>query len=748
MSARRLLAVAAAGLVAGLVSTLTSLVAGPGALAAHAAQAETLTSRIVITSLTPTLVQQDDTVHVTGRITNQGKTAIEQVSVRMRAVGGRLGTRDDVDTWLDGRDPREGVPVNPTVELEAPLAAGKSATFTLDVPAQALGLRGGPFGVYPIAFDARGTDAEGARDQVAFLRGTVQWQPPAREYVKQQIGWLVPFTGLPGPTANAVPTMEQVQRALAPGRRLPRLLEAASAPGVAWAVDPALLATLREAADGTLPSTSATSGTATPTTPTTPTPTTPTPSTPTSSPTSTPTTSTGTPSTYPSPNTSSHPARAAAAEFLARMRAAAADREVIELPYSDPDLQILSNASAMQLVTAARAAGAGTINELLGVTPRVDIGWTPDGYATDQLIGDLAGQDVTQLVLDERSRPLVDALSYTPDAMTQSLPAGATAVLWDAQLSRLATTSSSRDAAATDRFLAETAAATSERPGLARRMLVSVPPTAVLDPAAFKALVRKASTVPWLSVTTVASMFEPPPARADASQLARRQVDPPPTVANEGITTQDVGVALGLRAQLAALGEVVAEPAQLTAALQRSTLDLVSAVWRGHRKPLASRQQASTQAVHQVTSKISVLKTTITFLRSSGELQLTIRNDLRLKASNLRLRVIAPSPRLVVSQEVSEPIDVAPGTRTSVRVPVRALASGQVALQAQLIAPSGGAVGDPVAVQVHVRPTDTWAFSVLGVIVGLVLLVGLVRALRRPRRRSGLADVPDEGEAL
>ena len=46
----------------------------------------------------------------------------------------------------------------------------------------------------------------------------------------------------------------------------------------------------------------------------------------------------------------------------------------------------------MQLATAARAAGAGTITELLGVTPRVDIAWTPDGYASDQLIGTWPGR--------------------------------------------------------------------------------------------------------------------------------------------------------------------------------------------------------------------------------------------------------------------------------------------------------------------------------------------------------------------
>ncbi|WP_426564217.1 DUF6049 family protein [Angustibacter sp. McL0619] len=714
MTPRKVLAATAAGLLVALTGTL----AQPTTAAAQATAA-----RIVITSVTPTLVTQADTVHVTGRVTNLTKGALEQVTVRLRAVGGRLGTRDDVDNWLDGRDVREGVPVDPPTDLAKPLAAGASATFALDVPATSLALEGGEFGAYPIAVDARATDAEGTRDQVAFLRTTVQWQPATREYARQQISWMVPFAGLPGPVANSVPTAEQLTKALTPGQRLPNLLAAASVPGVAWAVDPQLLQTLQLAVDGSLPSSAGKTASATSTAgaSTTPTP-------------------TGTATSSPSDQAKATASTVALA-FLDQMRTAAVGRDVIELPYADPDLQVVSDADAMQLVTAARAAGAGTIAEVLGVIPRNDIAWPPDGYASDSLVGDLAGQGVPNLVLDERSRPLVDALDYTPDDVTKSLPAGATAVLFDSQLSRLMVQVRSTDASASSRFLAETAAATTERPGLTRRMLVALPRAVALDPTAFRATVQAATGAPWLTLTPSASMFEPLPDRGDASQLARRSVAAPRTRTTTGIDTADVETALSLRSQLSALGEVVAEPAKTTAALQRSTLDLVSAVWRNHRPVLAQRQQISRVAVSALSAHVRVLKTTITFLRRSGEFQLTISNTLPQRVTGIRLRVLAPSPRLVVSKEVSDPIDLAPGTRTSVRVPVRALASGQVALQAQLVAPSDLPIGAPVQVEVRVRPTDSWVLSVGGVIVGLVVLVGLVRALRRPRRRARLVDI-------
>ena len=77
MSARNVLAATAAGVLAAVSVAASVAVAPPTSAAAPPDPA-----RIVVTSVTPTLVTPGDTVHVTGRITNQSKGELDQVSVQ------------------------------------------------------------------------------------------------------------------------------------------------------------------------------------------------------------------------------------------------------------------------------------------------------------------------------------------------------------------------------------------------------------------------------------------------------------------------------------------------------------------------------------------------------------------------------------------------------------------------------------------------------------------------------------------
>jgi hypothetical protein len=728
--------VPAGALVGVLLATFGGWIALLGGLApaAHADDEAQPAARITLSAVGPDLVTASSTVHVTGTITNTGDQLLDDVSVRLRPVGGRLGTRADVADWLSGDDPRVGVPVTPTADLTAPLGPGGSAGFTLDVPARSLGLGSSPFGVYPVAVDARARPDGGARDQVAFTRATLQWQPSTKQYAAQQVAWLVPFTGLPGATPDVRPRPADVAAAVGPGSRLRHLLDAASAPGVAWAVDPQLLATLQEVANAApTPTPSTSTGTPTGTGTASGATSTSSPTAPASGSPSSPAQATSSPGSSP-PSEAVAAARTVVRDYLTALRTAAAGRDVIELPYADTDLQPVSDAGAMKLVEAARAAGAGTITEVLGVAPHTDVAWPADGYASDGLVRDLSERAISTLVLDARTRPLTEALSYTTDARA-TLPAGSSAVLFDPALSALAARVKPGDAAARTRFLAETAAATTERPGLSRRLLVALPRSVDLDPGAFRDLVSAVSAAPWLAPISWNQLVAPLGTRGDTSSLPRRLTAPRGVRGPTGITRDDVARAIALRGRLSALGEVVDDPVRTTAQLQRTTLALVSSVWRGHRRVLARRQAVESSAVDALVQQLRVLPTTITFLRSSGELQLTISNDLTEPVHGLRLRVVAPSPRLVVLREVSEPLDLPAGSRASVRVPVRAVASGQVDLRAQLVAPSGAPIGATEHVKVRVRPTDSWVLTVGGGVVGLIVVVGLVRALRRPRRR-------------
>ncbi len=189
--------------------------------------------------------------------------------------------------------------------------------------------------------------------------------------------------------------------------------------------------------------------------------------------------------------------------------------------------------------------------------------------------------------------------------------------------------------------------------------------------------------------------------------------------------------------ELSALGEVVDDPVRTTAQLQRSTL--VAGVVGVARPPAArwpsaraSRPRPSTRSVRQ----LRVLPTTITFLRSSGELQLTISNDLDGAGAAASGCGSWPRiPRLVVSREVSEPLDLPAGFAGQ-----RAGAGARP--RERTGRPAGAAAG--AVRRAHrrhrarqgARAADRQlGATVGGVVAGLVVVVGLVRALRRPRRR-------------
>ena len=690
------------------IALLVSALAGGWPVSSATASAHTSTAivqiaaaeasaLITLSTIGPTLVDPTTTVTVTGTITNTGTAPLDLVTARLRLVRSSLD-RAEVAEWSDGSDERRGVVVGTPIDIQPrSIPVATSVPFTLSTPASQLGLAGQPFGAYGLAVEAR-AQGELGRQQVALVRTSIQWQPGRKEYAVQEIAWLVPITGHQiGPEPGA----DQVVAALGPGSRLRRVLDAASTPGVAWAVDPSLLQAVQQAAAPAVPDDIG-----------------PTPG----------------PTAAPDP-AAADTARATAAGFLADLRAAAAGREVLELPYADPDLSAVTAGGRADLVRDAQAAGAGIIEQVLGITPVTGVAWPADGWASDATLGRLASVGVRDVVLDARSRRLVDPLPYTPDAAAD-LAGGVTGWLADPALSTLVAGARNRDVLRVQRLLAETAATTSERPGLARRLLVTAPRDQDLDPAAFRDLVTATSSVPWLSVVPVTVLRTPPPGTGsgDTADLPRHATAPPTSVERAQLSAQHVAAVRRMRGSLAALGEVVDPPSSLTDVLQRSTLALLSASWRGQPDPLTARRAAVARQVGALTGGVRVLPSSVNFLASSGRLQITVANDLTQAVSGLRLRVTSTNPRLRVrTRDVAAPA-LAANTRAQVQVPVQAVASGTVRLNAQLVSPSGRPLGASVPVRVRVQPTDTWALWVLGAVAALVFAIGLVRALRRPRR--------------
>ncbi|HKG52514.1 MAG TPA: DUF6049 family protein [Actinomycetales bacterium] len=694
-----------------LTALLTGLLTGllPVGSVPTARAAEPAAATVSVLPPFPLLAVPGTPVRVRAGVRDTGVAVLRDVSVRLRVVPERLSTRDQLSRWLTGEDAREGQAVGTPVPLHGPLTPGAGASVDVEVPGAALGLAGRPFGAYGLVVEVR-ANVDGVVRRVALTRTALPWQE-RKEYRPQQLAWLVPFTGLPGASSPDEPGPGQVAAAVGPGSRLRHLLDAASAPGVSWAVDPALLTTLERVAGGVVTSAAG-------------------PSTATSGSTS-------------APSAAVEQSRAVVRGYLADLRAAAAGREVLELSYADPDVRALARARAGDLARAARTAAPGVVQRVLGVPARSDVGWPADGYAGNPELPTWGAAGATTLVLDPRSRPLVDVPGYTVDARV-ALPRSMTALMLDPSLSGLLGSVRSTDASATAAFLAHTAVATSELAGTVRRLLVAAPRNVDPDPAAFRALVASAAAVPWLEPARVSGLMEPLP-RSSTADLPRRSVAAPDGPALRGVGQRDVAVVRALRRQLAAVNEVLDVPATSTVQAQRTTLELLSVAWRGHHDALVARQRALADSVGSRAAGVRVLPSTINFLANDGRLQVTVANGLNQRVQGVRLEVTVPSPKLQVVQPRSAPLTLEAGQRTGVRVPVRALASGLVTLQARLITPSGAQIGVPQELQVRLRPTDSWLVMAFGGVVGLALVFGLVRSLRRPRRRvDATAPVPQE----
>ena len=129
----------------------------------------------------------------------------------------------------------------------------------------------------------------------------------------------------------------------------------------------------------------------------------------------------------------------------------------------------------------------------------------------------------------------------------------------------------------------------------------------------------------------------------------------------------------------------------------------------------------------------------ITLAATSAPLTFSVRNDLPWPVS-LRLIATPNDPRLVV-QNTTE-VEAGPEQNTRVQVPVEArVGSGESTLSLQLRSPAMVAIGDTVPVHVTVRAEwESVGLIVMAALVGAMIVIGIVRTVRKMRRRKEDSD--------
>ncbi|MER7847619.1 DUF6049 family protein [Kitasatospora sp. NPDC096077] len=727
--ARRFAAVCAAALALFTAAPATALPAGgnirPATDAAASAEYPVV---VTIESVSPQLAVQNGTVSITGHVTNSGKSALK---------GAHAAVRKPVSSKpLQRRSELQGVAARTTpkgedgVELDSPqyalpeLNPGQSQPYTLSVAVSDLGLS--ESGVYELAVDAWGSTADNPRDRpLGIARTFLPYTQGGNGAQPTKVTTLWPLVHAPVLAAQTfaendqtVPVLrdDSLATELAPGGRLYELVDTgAKLDGLTWVVDPDLLdAAFAMTKQYRVQKPGSEDG--------------------------------GKPARED--NTVPRPPSAAAEAWLNKLRAAVAKPtdQVIALPYADPDLaSIAHNGSDLAgmgtALSKAATAGRLTVEGRLSVDTRSDVAWPYQGHLDQQITG-IARQAGSGLVLASgTSMPDPDSVNYTLTAV-RPIGNGQTAVVADDAVSApfqkdLNTPKDQTEAA--QRFLAETYAITHEQPQNQRGLLVMPPRelTAATAKVLAGALQTATSSDKWLTPVKLDALAQSAP-----DPKANTTVPSPADYPTQARASELPATALSgtdkIQDDLDTLMRVLTLPQRVRGPFSAAMVRSLSTEWRTQAPAGNAYRTGVGKYLIELRDAVQVpKKNVVTLAGDTGQLQVSVRNDLTQTVTNLKLRLTSNQPnRLAVGEEMAL---VLPASQSvTLRFNAQARSNGPVQMTAQLYTtgPDSRPYGDPQPFTVEVTSVTN---GVLYVFAGaaVLLVLAALRFVRQRKRRGG-----------
>ncbi len=696
-----------AGVLVVVVAAVAMAVFDLGGVAPRVSAAARSSLGLAVTRVQPAVASPDSPVTVQVAVSNSGDALVSDVLVRARLGQAPLSTRTAVRDFGAGRtSPRTAV----VAETSLPaVAAGAiaSTTLTLD-PEQMPAVRA--YGVLPLVIEAE-AGASTVRQRTYLPVHT------RKEYEPLRLAFALPLTLDPDP-ALVTATGEQLDQAwtrmAGPGSRIDRILTATAGRPVTLALDPTLVGYSDERDD-------------------------------------------------PPPSVEGDrqaPATSAIisdiTDSIAERLRTDTERSVWELPPGDPDLAALSAPDVDHRLLDSIAGLATDLPALLGLPagaaaaaiPR--IAW-PAAEPLDDSRRVVVDAAFTRRGADRPAAYVTSSASVATDpeitgTAARRTPGGSPLLVTDDALGTvLAGTTRGLDAGAdTQLFLAESLTLLAESPGRERTVLVTAPRSFAPDVSALAALLDSAVAAPWIDVVSTDTLRSA--ASAPGAPVARPRIPSPDGSTGPAPTSplnaREIERLISTGQHIAGISSVLA-PTDTSRRIPRAgTIQaLASARWRSQ----TAAYDATSKAVHErfesLTTGVTVLPSTVNFLAEHGILQVTVVNNLDVAVQNVRL-VLEPQgrpPRLRVTDPA--PLSIAPGSRTTVRVSVDAVAAGVVPVSTYLTTATGTRLGTDATVNVRVQPTGGWVVTVGGVLVGLTFVIGLYRTFKRGRPRVTEAEL-------
>ncbi|MFF3462044.1 DUF6049 family protein [Streptomyces sp. NPDC002619] len=696
---------------------LAGLLQLPAATPARAASSGTVS--VSVDSLSPSTPIDGDTLTVSGTVTNEGKQTVTSAHVGLR-LGSLLNTRSAIDTVAGDADDTSaylGTEVGGKyVEEFAKLSPGVSEPFSISVPVDKLDL--GQDGVYEFDVSLSGETSAQPWEQVLGVQRTfLPWQAEEAD-TKTKTTYLWPLvsdvhvTAKTGAGEQQTPVFlnDDLAKDIAPGGRLAQMVDLGKDLDVTWVIDPDLLASVdamtrnyRIEGDGG-------------------------------------TTTAGT-----------H--QAVAKTFLADLQKAVADREVVALPFADPDLASLAHngtsvTGSLSHLKDATVVAATTVKTVLHVTPSTDFAWPVEGAVDPSIIKVATSAGADKVIARSDSLQETGGLPFTPSA-ARPIGGGTTAVVADARLSTAFEGDLTRAGPATlaiQKFLAQSlelnlqtnqqrsiVVAPQRMPsaGQAKAMAQAITALQNGNWAESQGLTAAAKAKPDPGATTrVPSTSEYP------SSLRKKEL---PRSAFEQIArTQD---------KLDNFQVILTDESRVVTPFGRAMNRGMSTSWRGRASEAVIFRAGVEAWLDDLTDQVRLIDKSETKLSGrSATIPVTVQNNLVQGVDHLVLRLTSTMPtRLKIGGKAysEQPVEVSGGHSQSVKFTTSANANGRVTVIAQLYTEDGQEYGTPVTFDVKVTEVTPTVMLVIGGGVLLLVLAGF--RMYTQRKRAAARQAEDEG---
>ena len=676
-----------------VLSVLAFLVTPP----AHADDAAAPV-RITITGLAPVALGQGTSLSMSGTVANTGLTTITALSVRLTLSTAPIIERRDLRKATEAEGGYGSIPLYATTTaLVDALPAGAKADYRISVDTAQLPL--GDPGVYVLGAEAIGFGPAGyvildtQRTLIPYVPDTV---------APVNVTWLWPLATAPAQTPDDVLLGDAIPREISPGGRLDDLLTAgASSPSISWVVDSQLLQVASDMSDGYLVDKGGTIRAGT--------------------------------------------AADDAATWLVRAReilgvpedtarSTPRQRPLWVMPYADPDADALTRAGLATDVVRATTAAPDVAARQLDRLPDGTLAWAAGGRLDREALDILASAGVSTVVVRDKAAPAVPGLGYTPSGYLDVEASGGSvrALVADPGLLTALELPQGNQATILDarqRFLSELAFVALEPTEESRYLIAAAgSPRWDPNPRLLRAIIASIRGTQWTRLVPVSTVLALPDAQTE------RVFDPEARRARE-LSAAYLQRINATQASLDSLRTVLTDPLPVTAPIASALLRAESSAWRTRPREGERLLDSIDASLAETGSSVYVVpRDNVVLSGDRGSVPVTVTNDFD---QTVRVGVvITADPAARLDAQPLESVEIEPGRRASLEVPVRVVGGEALTVSVQLTDPSGQAFGEPVSLELRTTAYSRAALWVAIAAAAVLVLLVVYDIVRRARQRG------------